>query len=89
MRLRLLVPEGVVNDKFSISLGKADSGEFVDPHQTRGFELAFMLRGRCVFKYDGRDYELKEGDLVYFDGNVWHSVVALEPMEFIALYFRE
>jgi len=89
MKLRLLVPQGLINDKISISFGKADVGEFVDEHQTKGFELAIIVKGRCVFKYGGQDYELKEGDLVYFDGNVWHSVVALKPLEFIALYFRE
>jgi transcriptional regulator with XRE-family HTH domain len=89
MRLRLLVPQGLINDKISISLGKADVGEFVGKHQTNGFELPIILKGRCLFKYGGQDYELREGDLAYFDGNVWHSVVALEPLEFIALYFRE
>ncbi len=89
MKLRLLVPQGLIDDKISISLGKADSGEFIDKHQTMGFELAYIIRGRCVFRHGGKDYELKEGDLVYFDGKVWHSVVALEPLEFVALYFRE
>ncbi len=89
MRLRLLVPQGVINDKISISFCKADAGEFVDKHRTKGFELPIILKGRCVFKYGDQDYDMKEGDLAYFDGNVWHSVVALEPLEFIALYFRE
>jgi transcriptional regulator with XRE-family HTH domain len=89
MKLRLLVPQGVINDKISISFCKANPGEFVDKHQTKGFELPIILKGRCVFRYGGRDYEMKEGDLAYFDGNVWHSVMALEPLEFIALYFRE
>lgn len=89
LRLRLLVPQGIINDKISISHNKAEVGEFVGKHHNRGFELAIILKGRCVFKHGGQDYPLGEGDLVYFDGNVWHSVVALEPLEFIALYFRE
>ena len=89
MRLRLLVPQGLVDDKISINFCKADVGQFVDEHQTKGFELPIILKGRCVFKYGGQDYEMREGDLAYFDGNVSHSVVALEPLEFIALYFRE
>lgn len=89
MRLRLLVPQGIVDDTISISLGKANTGEFIGKHQTKGFELAYIIRGQCVFKHGGKDYELKEGDVVYFDGKEWHSVIALEPLEFIALYFRE
>ncbi len=89
MKLRLLVPQGLINDKISINFCKAAVGEFVGEHQTEGFELPIILKGRCVFKYGGKDYEMKEGDLAYFDGNVSHSVVALEPLEFIALYFRD
>jgi quercetin dioxygenase-like cupin family protein len=89
MKLRLLVPQGLINDKISINFCEADVGEFVGEHQTAGFELPIILKGRCIFKYAGQDYEMKEGDLAYFDGNVSHSVVALEPLEFIALYFRD
>ena len=89
MSLRLLIPQGLINDKISISLGKAEVGEFVSRHETPGFELAYIIRGRCDFCYGGDDHELNEGDLVYFDGRVWHSVVAKEPLEFLAIYFRD
>ncbi len=88
MRLRLLIPQGLIDESISISLGNAQPGECIDKHQTNGFELAYIIRGRCVFKHGGRDYELKEGDVVYFDGREWHSVICIEPLEFIALYFR-
>ncbi len=89
LSLRLLIPQGLINDKISISLGKAKVGEFVSRHETEGYELAYMIRGRCIFCYGGDDHELNEGDLVYFDGRVWHSVVATESLEFIAIYFRD
>lgn len=89
MSLRLLVPQGLINDKISISLGKANVGEFVGKHQTDGFEFAYIIRGKCVFTHGGEDYEMAEGDLVYFDGRVPHSVVATEPLEFLAIYFRD
>ena len=89
MRLRLLVPQGMIDDKISISFCTADAGKFVDAHQTQGFELAIILKGQCLFTHGGQDYELKEGDLVHFDGRIRHAVEALEPLEFIALYFRE
>jgi transcriptional regulator with XRE-family HTH domain len=89
MSLRLLVPQGLINDKISISLGKAEVGEFVSRHTTDGFELAYIIRGKCVFRYGGEDHELDEGDLVFFDGRTWHSVSAVEPLEFLAIYFRD
>lgn len=88
LKLRLLVPKGLVSDKISISLGKGRPGEIVSKHTTDGFELAYMIRGSCRFAYGNESHELREGDLVYFDGKVSHSVVVLEPLEFLALYFR-
>jgi transcriptional regulator with XRE-family HTH domain len=89
MGLRLLAAKGLINEEISISLGKGGPGEIIGKHQTPGYELAYMIRGRCSFNYGGKDYQLNEGDLVYFDGKVWHAVVAQEPMEFLAIYFRD
>ena len=89
MGLKLLVPKGLVSEEISISLGKGGPGEIIGRHQTPGYELAYMIRGKCAFNYGGTDYQLNEGDLVYFDGKVWHAVVAQEPMEFLAIYFRK
>lgn len=89
MSLRLLVPQGLVDDKISISLGKGDVGEFVSKHKTDGFELAYIIRGHCIFTHAGEEHELFEGDLIHFDGRAWHSVTALSPLEFLAIYFRD
>jgi transcriptional regulator with XRE-family HTH domain len=89
LSIRLLAPQGLVNDKISISLGKAEVGEFVSKHTTDGFELAYIIRGHCVFVYGGEEHELFEGDLIHFDGRVWHSVTAITPLEFLAIYLRD
>ncbi len=89
MSLRLLVPHGLIDDKISISLGKTNVGDVIGEHVTEGFELAYIIKGKCVFRYGGQDHEMGQGDLVYFDGRVWHSVVAIEPLEFLAIYFRQ
>lgn len=88
MTLKLLLPRGVVDDDFSISLGKGGPGEIVGRHVTPGYELAYIIRGICVFCYGETKQELSTGDLVYFDGRVSHSVFAQEPLEFIAIYFK-
>jgi len=88
MTLRLLAPQGLIDETISVSLGIAKTGECIGKHQTRGYELAYIIRGRCIFKHGNKQCELKAGDVVYFDGREWHSVVCLEPLEFIALYFR-
>jgi len=87
--LELLVPKGVIDDRISVSLGKIQPGEYVSKHSHKGFELTYNLKGVVLFGYDDKEYKLKEGDLIYFDANVEHSVTALEPHEFLAIYFRE
>ena len=88
MSLRLLIPKGLINKKISISLGKGGPGKIIGEHQTPGYELAYIIRGKCLFNYGGTDHELREGDLVYFDGKVGHAVAVQEPLEFMAIYFR-
>ena len=89
LRIRLLAPKGLINDKMSISLGRGKVGEIVSRHKTEGYELAYILEGSCLFNHGGQDHKLEEGDLVYFDGRAWHSVEALEPLVFLAIYFRD
>ena len=89
LKVRLLVPKGLISESISISLGKAKVGEFVGNHTNEGFELSYIIRGKCLFKHGANEYNMNPGDLVYFDGSVWHSVVALEPLEFLIIQFRD
>lgn len=89
LALKLLAPRGMLNRDVSISFGKADPGQYVARHKNEGFELAYIIKGKCIFRHGSKKYELNEGDLVYFDGGYPHSVVALEPLEFLSLQFFE
>lgn len=88
LRIKLLVPQGIINEQISISLGNAEAGKIISRHKTQGYELAYILRGKCLFTHGGSRHELNPGDLVYFNGELTHSVTALEPLEFLAIYFR-
>jgi len=87
--LDLLIPKGVINDKISVTLGTISPGEYISTHAHNGFEMTFHLKGEALFKYGNKEYELKEGDLIYFDAKVAHSVIALKPHKFLSIYFRE
>jgi transcriptional regulator with XRE-family HTH domain len=89
LKLELLLPKGVVNEKVSVSLGDACRGEFVSKHSHRGFEVTYHIRGKSLFRYGAEQYELNEGDLICFDSSVEHSVIALEPVTFLSFYFRK
>jgi transcriptional regulator with XRE-family HTH domain len=89
LALRLLVPKGIISDSISISLGKARPGECVSSHTNPGVEITYIISGRCVFVYDGKNYDLKEGDIIYFRAKHPHAVLTDEPMEFFSVYVRE
>lgn len=89
MRLDLLLPKGVIDPKISVSLGETTGGEFISGHTHKGFELAYQLQGTTLFRYGKDELEIKEGDLIYFDGSVTHSVTAVGPAKFLSIYFRE
>ena len=89
MTLDLLVPKGVINDKISVALGTISAGDYVSQHAHKGFEMTFHLKGKALFKYGDKEYELDKGDLIYFDAKIEHSVVALTPHKFLSVYFRE
>lgn len=89
MDLELLIPKGVVSNKISVTLGRAQPGEFVSKHSHEGFELTYQLKGDTIFKHGSKEFEFKKGDLLYFDASVEHSVTALNRSEFLSIYFRK
>ena len=76
-------------EKISVSLGESRGGEFVSKHSHKGFELTYQLKGKTLFKYGTDEHEINEGDLLYFDSNIEHSVTALGSVKFLSIYFRK
>jgi len=89
LKLELLLPKGIVDERVSVSLGEARKGEFVSRHSHSGFEVTYHIRGKSLFTYGAKEYELNEGDLICFDSSVEHSVFALGPVTFLSVYFRK
>jgi len=87
--LKILAHKGTLNDHISVSLGKAEKGEFISKHKNEGTELTYIIKGKGTFKYGQDNYDLEQGDLIYHDGKEYHSVIALEPSEFLNILFVE
>jgi len=87
LKLKLCAPKGLIDPDISITVGEAETGEFVSRHTNTGYELAYIIKGKCIFKYGNQEIELNEGDLIYFDARVPHSVVALERHKFFGIHF--
>ena len=89
LNLKLLIPKSLINESISISIGRAKKGKCIDRHKNNGFEMSYIIKGKCLFKYGNEEHKMKKGDVIYFEGKTVHSVLALEPLEFLAIYFRE
>jgi transcriptional regulator with XRE-family HTH domain len=89
MKLDLLMPKGVIDPKISVHLGETPGGEFISEHSHTGFELAYQIQGSTLFQYGKDECKINEGDLLYFDSSVTHSVTALGPAKFLTIYFRK
>ena len=87
LELRLIAPRGVIDKNISITVGRAGKGDFIGKHKHVGYEMAYMLKGSCIFRHGNQEYELREGDFLYFDSTIPHSVTALEPHEFFGIHF--
>lgn len=87
LELRLIASKGLISENMSAFVGKARKGRFISRHRNEGFEFAYIIKGKCMFKHGRERYKLNEGDLLFFDAREWHSVTALEPLEFLGLHF--
>ena len=47
--------------------------EKLKPHQHAGIEFLYLISGNLVMKIGSAEYELDEGDCIYFDSAVQHS----------------
>ena len=43
------------------------------PHQHPGIEFVYVVQGELSLRIGGEDYQLAEGDAIYFDGTMPHT----------------
>ena len=85
--LKLVASRGIVDENISIVHGKAAKGKFVSRHRHAGFEMAYVIKGKALYKRGADVRELSEGDLIWWDADEWHEVTALEPHEWLGMQF--
>ena len=88
LKLRILAPRGLIDDKVTVSFCEAKTGKFVDEHTNEGHEWVFIIKGKCIIEHNGRHVKLNQGDSLYFDARYPHCVTALGRLEFLAIYFK-
>lgn len=89
LNLRVLAPKGLISEDINITAGKIKRGQIVPTHTTGGFEVAYIICGSVIFRHGDETYFLNEGDFLYYDGQVPHSVEALEDHDFLGIHFAK
>jgi transcriptional regulator with XRE-family HTH domain len=89
LSLKVMAHRGEVKDDMSITIGRGDTGEIIERHKNEGYELTYIIKGKNVLRYGNKEYLVEAGDVVCHDGQDWHSVAALEPTEFLNIYFAK
>ena len=63
-------------DNMKFVLMAFDEGTGLTPHRAPGNAILTALEGKAIIGYEGKDYELNEGESFRFDKNGLHSVTA-------------
>lgn len=66
----------VSNSTMKYVLMAFDEGTGLTPHRAPGNAIVFALEGKATIGYEGKDYELSEGECFHFEKNGLHSVTA-------------
>ncbi len=66
----------VSNSTMKYVLMAFDEGTGLTPHRAPGNAIVFALEGKATIGYEGKDYELNEGECFRFEKNGLHSVTA-------------
>ena len=87
LNLKVMAHRGEVRDDISVTIGQSDAGEIIGRHKNNGYELTYIIKGKNILRYGNKEYPIEAGDIICHDGKDWHSVTALEPTEFLNIYF--
>jgi transcriptional regulator with XRE-family HTH domain len=89
MALKMLAPMGMIDDSIMINVGETKAGLFIDAHTEDGYSFVYLLEGGCILEYDGVKYEAGQGDAIFFNARLPHSVMAVgETHKFIDIFFK-
>jgi len=90
MSLRNVVPLNMTDKNVLVNLGEGKAGRFIDPHTEEGHSLVYVLEGKAIIEHDGVEYELEEGDAVYYDARYRHLVKSIDKKHrFLSIFFKE
>jgi len=88
MKLTIVAPVGLIDEKVFVNIGEAKRGRFIDSHTEDGYSFVYILKGKALFEYEGVKYDLKPGDALYYNASYPHSVTAAGSNKFVSIFFK-
>lgn len=73
------------NEKRKLALLAFDEGQELSLHRAKGNALLFILDGKGLITYEGKEFEVKEGDEFCFAKDGLHAVKALTKFKMALL----
>jgi transcriptional regulator with XRE-family HTH domain len=87
-RIRILAPKGLIADRLTVTYAELEAGDVIDLHQNRGFEWAFLIEGKAVVRVGTKDYDVEEGDTIFYDAHFPHSIRVYDKIRYVGLFLQ-
>ncbi len=87
--IKILAPRGLISDRITITSAELDTGLVIHPHTNKGFEWAYLTKGRAVVTVGNKKYELRAGDSIFYDAHFPHSIEIKQKIHYIGLFLSD
>ncbi len=71
------------NDKGLVQYLAFGAGASLSPHTANGDVVVTVVSGRVSFLVEGKEHEMKAGDVIVLPANTEHAVCALEQSQIV------
>lgn len=66
-----------------------DKGQGLTEHTSPYDAIASIVDGKCRIMIDGKDFELKEGQMILMPATIPHALEAIESFKMILIIFKD
>lgn len=87
--IRVLAPKGLISDRLTVTYAELDESGVIERHQNKGFEWAFLIEGKAVVRVGTKDYDVEEGDTIFYDAHFPHSIRVYEKIRYVGLFLQD
>jgi len=87
--IRVLAPKGLISDRLTVTYAELNEGSVIERHRNKGFEWAFLIAGKAVVRVGIKEYDVEEGDTIFYDAHFPHSIRVYEKIRYVGLFLQD